>query len=222
MSSFVTYENRRNPHVTLHAAGCGQIGKRGGQQKYGQGRYLDHASYRRAVQYAESTGLKTIVCSFCDPARRAAGLQAAIGGRLPEEVAETAGLVEGAVSRITVDAYERNAEARRLCIEAHGTRCLVCGFDFGAVYGELAEGYIHVHHRRPLAKVGGAHVVDPVEDLLPVCPNCHAVLHLGGECRDVEEVRRLVERNRAASGAAPDRIGIQPLHDHRVPLRGRG
>ena len=120
------------------------------------------------------------------------GLQAGISGQLPEEVAESSGLVEGAVSRVSINAYERNPEARRLCIAAHGTACCICGFSFGAVYGEMAQGYIHVHHVRPLSEVGGEYEVDAVEDLRPVCPNCHAVLHLGGVCRSIDEVRQLL------------------------------
>ncbi len=97
---------------------------------------------------------------------------------LPEEVAESPALWEGAVSRITVNAYERNPEARRRCIEHYGAKCVVCGLDFGEVYGEVAEGLIHVHHLKPISGVGEGYVVDPVEDLRPVCPNCHAVIHL--------------------------------------------
>lgn len=111
---------------------------------------------------------------------------------IPEEVHHLDGLSEGAVRVVAVNAYERNPEARRLCIEHHGTACCICGFSFGAVYGKVAEGYIHVHHLRPLSEVGGEYEVDPVEDLRPVCPNCHAVLHLGGECRSIEEVRELL------------------------------
>jgi predicted HNH restriction endonuclease len=77
-----------------------------------------------------------------------------------------------------VNAYERNQEARRRCIERYGARCVVCGLDFGEVYGEVAEGLIHVHHLKPISEVGEGYVVDPVEDLRPVCPNCHAVIHL--------------------------------------------
>ena len=105
-------------------------------------------------------------------------------------------LNEGSVKQITLDAYERNAEARSRCIEAHGTSCRICGFSFGAVYGAEAAGYIHVHHVRPLSEVRREYEVDPVEDLLPVCPNCHAVLHLGGRCRGVDEVRQLLEKQR--------------------------
>lgn len=110
----------------------------------------------------------------------------------PDEVRVAGPLVEGAVCRVTVNAYERNPEARRQCIAAHGTACYICGFRFGAVYGPEAEGYIHVHHVRPLSEIGGEYVVDPVEDLRPVCPNCHGVLHLGGRCRSIDEVRQLL------------------------------
>jgi 5-methylcytosine-specific restriction protein A len=134
---------------------------------------------------------------YPDTAAGGGGLQAAISGPLPEEVVEAPALFEGAVCRVSVNAYERDPEARRRCIEAHGTSCCICGFSFCAVYGEAAEGYIHVHHLRPLSEVGGEYVIDPVEDLRPVCPNCHAMLHLGGRCRSIEEVRQLMENAKA-------------------------
>jgi 5-methylcytosine-specific restriction protein A len=113
-----------------------------------------------------------------------------VGVLLPEEVdAATMPVFEGAAHQIIVNAYERDPEARRQCLAAHGTTCCVCGFNFGAVYGSVAEGFIHVHHLRPLAEVGEAHRVDPVEDLRPVCPNCHAVLHLRIPAFRIEDVR---------------------------------
>jgi 5-methylcytosine-specific restriction protein A len=118
--------------------------------------------------------------------------------KFPEEIVdvEVAEVIEGALHIITVNAYERNAEARRQCIEAFGTSCSICNFNFGKQYGELAEGYIHVHHLRPLSEIGGKYTVNPRKDLRPVCPNCHAVLHLGGECRSITEVKQLLKRNR--------------------------
>jgi predicted HNH restriction endonuclease len=113
---------------------------------------------------------------------------------VPQGVPPAAPLVEGAVCRVSVNAYERNPEARRQCIEAHGTSCCICGFSFGAVYGEVAEGYIHVHHLRSLSEIGGEYVVDPVTDLRPVCPNCHAVLHRRIPAFTIEEVRGFLGR----------------------------
>jgi len=111
---------------------------------------------------------------------------------LPEEIAEPSLYVEGACKRVSVNAYERDDRARRCCIEHYGTKCCVCGFDFGTVYGDEFAGFIHIHHRRPLSEVGGEYEVDPVEDLRPVCPNCHAVVHHGDHLRDISEVQRLI------------------------------
>lgn len=113
---------------------------------------------------------------------------------LAEEVTVSGGLIEGAVCQVIVNAYERNPIARTRCIAHYGPSCVVCGFDFGAVYGPLAEGFIHIHHLKPLSQIGAEYEVDPVADLRPVCPNCHAVIHLGGECRDIEEVSQLLRR----------------------------
>ena len=83
----------------------------------------------------------------------------------------------GAKRRVTVNAYERDPEARRACIAHHGTRCKVCGFDFERVYGDLGSGFVHVHHLRPLALTASEYQLNPLTDLVPVCPNCHAMLH---------------------------------------------
>jgi predicted HNH restriction endonuclease len=111
----------------------------------------------------------------------------------PEEVFESERIVDGATRTITVNAYERDPEARQKCIAVHGTDCSVCTMTFGKVYGPVAEGYIHVHHLRPLSEVKAAHAVDPVKDLRPVCPNCHAVLHRRVPAYSVEEVRNFIE-----------------------------
>ena len=91
---------------------------------------------------------------------------------MPEEI-----LIEGAMRDILSNKYERNLKARSRCIAYYGTTCQVCGFDFGAVYGEEFAGKIEVHHRKPLSEIKEDYVVDPVKDLIPVCPNCHLVLH---------------------------------------------
>jgi hypothetical protein len=111
---------------------------------------------------------------------------------LADELEAATSIREGARYQVTVNAYERNPEARSRCIAYYGPTCAVCGLSFAAVYGPLAEGFIHVHHVKPLSEIGQRYKVDPVADLRPVCPNCHAVIHLDGGCRSIEEVRQLL------------------------------
>lgn len=65
--------------------------------------------------------------------------------------------------------------------------------DIACSYGAYAAGFIHVHHLNPLAEATGERIVDPVEDLRPVCPNCHSVIHLRGSCLSIAEVKDLVK-----------------------------
>lgn len=85
-------------------------------------------------------------------------------------------LIDGAKKITKHVRYERNPYNRREAIRIQGNKCKICGFDFNKVYGkEIAEGYIEVHHIKQLAE--GEQVVDPAKDLLPVCANCHRMLH---------------------------------------------
>lgn len=84
---------------------------------------------------------------------------------------------EGAAAQMMQTRYERNPFARAACIAHYGCTCAVCGFDFEERYGEIGRDFIHVHHQSTLAGADNAHPVDPIEDLRPVCPNCHAMLH---------------------------------------------
>lgn len=114
----------------------------------------------------------------------------------PDEVDENiTTLPEGAAFRKLVNAYERNPLARQICIKKYGANCYVCGFSFGVTYGEAAEGLIHVHHILQLSDVGRGYKVDPVADLRPVCPNCHAVIHhRRNQAYTIEEVRSFLRR----------------------------
>ncbi|MFM7174523.1 MAG: HNH endonuclease [Caldilinea sp.] len=122
---------------------------------------------------------------------------------LPGEVMAAETLWEGAVRQVTVNAYERNPRARALCIAHWGLDCVVCGFNFEERYSTAARGYIHVHHLRPLAAIGAAYVLDPVRDLVPVCPNCHAVIHLRREgVYSIDEVREMMDHHTMSPGEA--------------------
>lgn len=91
--------------------------------------------------------------------------------------------------------FERSSKARNDCIKSQGLDCIVCGFNFFTTYGELGLGYIQVHHREDLAQSSESRTVDPKKDLVPVCPNCHAMLHKGvTKSRTPEELTELIEK----------------------------
>ena len=110
----------------------------------------------------------------------------------PDELRGGTKFREGAVLQVLVNAYERDPDARLACIENYGTSCCICGFNFGQAYGPKVEGFIHVHHLVPLSEARGEYTVDPIADLRPVCPNCHAVLHYNTRAYSIEEVRALL------------------------------
>lgn len=118
---------------------------------------------------------------------------------IPKE--EVKKLFEGATKQIIVNAYERNPEARQICIDYYRQefdgviKCWVCGFNFGEFYGELMEGRIHIHHKIPLKDITKEYQVIPEEDLIPICPNCHYVIHfLGCTAEDLKEMLELKKK----------------------------
>ena len=84
---------------------------------------------------------------------------------------------EGGSRLITSRRYERNRINRELCLAANGHSCKICGFDFEKVYGDLGSRFIHVHHIVPVSEMKEEYLLNPRTDLIPVCPNCHAMLH---------------------------------------------
>ena len=58
------------------------------------------------------------------------------------------------------------------------------------LYGTLGEGVIHVHHLRELASLGEEYEVDPIKDLRPVCPNCHAILHTSSPAMTITQLQK--------------------------------
>ena len=65
--TFITYHNVANPHVTIHADGCGQIRKHGGEHAHGNGWYEKHDTYANARARAKESSLPVRDCSFCKP-----------------------------------------------------------------------------------------------------------------------------------------------------------
>lgn len=112
----------------------------------------------------------------------------------PNEIIEPELVPEAAKQSVIVNRYERNASARAKCIAAWGLSCAVCSFNFEAVYGSRGAGYIHVHHLKPLSEIRQSYQLDPVNDLRPVCPNCHAMLHATRPAASIEELKEVMRR----------------------------
>ncbi len=118
------------------------------------------------------------------------------GGRIPEEVDPKEVFKEGVSKTITVNQYERSTEARLKCLDHHGYKCAVCSFDFEKIYGEIGKNYIHVHHIIPISEIGREYELDPVTDLIPICPNCHAMIHITRPALSIKQIKESIEDNK--------------------------
>ena len=70
--------------------------------------------------------------------------------------------------------------------------CQICGFDFYSVYGEVGKGFIHVHHIVPVSEIDTVYEIDPEKHLVPLCPNCHAIVHKENPPYTVEQVKEFI------------------------------
>mgnify|MGYP003508766967 FL=1 len=103
---------------------------------------------------------------------------------------------EGELGQVTITTHERNINARNKCIQSKGTKCFVCGFDFEKTYGELGKGFIHIHHVTPISNRDGRYEIEVENDLFPVCPNCHAMLHRRKDSTlSIEELKLIIQQN---------------------------
>lgn len=110
-----------------------------------------------------------------------------------DEIGAQAALTEGAVIRVTRNAYERNPAARPACLAHYGHRCFACNISLSERYGQIATDVIHVHHLVPLSQIKHTYRIDPIRDLLPLCPNCHSVAHLQRPPIAPAKLRAMVE-----------------------------
>ncbi|HHH54025.1 MAG TPA: hypothetical protein ENK91_10230 [Bacteroidetes bacterium] len=93
----------------------------------------------------------------------------------PDEVDSS--LSEGTKTKVFVNRFERNPKVRQACLEHYGYNCQICYFNFEYKYGKIGKDSIHVHHIVPISEIGTNYKVNPIKDLIPVCPNCHLILH---------------------------------------------
>lgn len=113
--------------------------------------------------------------------------------RLPEEVDPKEVFKEGASKTVLVNQYERSSVAKLKCLAHHGYKCAVCAFDFERTYGEIGKNYIHVHHIIPISEIGKEYELNPITDLIPVCPNCHSMIHITRPALSINQLRQVYQ-----------------------------
>lgn len=106
------------------------------------------------------------------------------------------GYAEGKKYDVVTNRYERNPINRVLCLNKYGYKCSICGFNFEKTYGDIGKEFIHVHHKIPVSQMGENYIVDPENDLIPVCPNCHAMLHKSDPPMAVEELMTIIRNKK--------------------------
>lgn len=100
---------------------------------------------------------------------------------------------EGKAKQVYVNIYERDQNARKKCIEYYGYKCCVCGILLSDKYGTIGQDFIHVHHIKSLSTIKKEYTVDPINDLRPVCPNCHAIIHRRIPSYSIEELKEIIK-----------------------------
>lgn len=197
-------------YFMVHRASCKTITP--GSSRNNEPGAFTARKYRKATApdlgeltlWAEQAGFTEAAITACRVCMADASLPTGTGRLYPDEVTAGVGTHrEGASRQVLVNTFERSAAARTACLRAHGTACAVCELEMGEYYGEVGEGFIHVHHLVELATVGEEYEVDPVEDLRPVCPNCHAMLHRSVPALSIDGLRgRLRQKTSAGWKAA--------------------
>lgn len=110
-----------------------------------------------------------------------------------EDLSEFESFVEGSKKQKFMTYYERIPENRKQAIKIHGCTCFGCGFNFEKTYGSHGKGFIHIHHIKPVSQFEKPQKVNPETDLIPLCPNCHAMIHRQrNKTLSFEELRALI------------------------------
>jgi len=142
----------------------------------------------KAVQYEGSKPIK-IVWTFINPDKKPSEQIQKIEGI--DEIHER--FTEGTSRKVEVNVYKRSLDARQKCIELKGCSCSICGFNFEKNYGSIGQGFIHIHHVNQLSETSDERIVNPETDLVPVCPNCHSMLHKRKLAFSIDELKLLLK-----------------------------
>lgn len=115
-------------------------------------------------------------------------------------------LIEEATSIITnVNIRKRSSRLRIEAIKQcklnnkGNLPCVICGFDFKKKYGKIGEDFIEIHHLDLISESdikGKKYVlIDALKKVVPVCSNCHSMIHKNRKLMNILELKKMVEEN---------------------------
>lgn len=109
---------------------------------------------------------------------------------LKPEKAIASDFAEGERQKRETNFFKRNPKLRHEAIRRHGSICIACQFNFEKRYGEAGKGYIEIHHLNPFAErsdaISGKPIRTKAEDVVPLCANCHRVVHRTRPCMTLD------------------------------------
>ncbi|AWB65882.1 HNH endonuclease [Saccharobesus litoralis] len=147
-----------------------------------------HVNYYNSLGKGRRTSIEKVIADM----KTKHNVQSNAYSVYPDEVE----FIEGKVIQTYINKYERSASARQKAIVVHGVNCIVCDFNFEEMYGSLGTGFIHIHHLIDLSEIGSEYSLNVETDLVPVCPNCHAMLHKTKPAMKPEKLKEhLTKRN---------------------------
>ena len=107
--------------------------------------------------------------------------------------------VEGKPKLVFTTIYERNPDIKADAVQIHGINCMVCGFNFLKMYGDIGRDYIEAHHIKPLSSLPGETEIDVKKDIVVLCSNCHKMIHRRRSVLKMEELKKLVDDQKKKS-----------------------
>jgi HNH endonuclease len=158
-------------------------------------KYYPYAPYRDGFRGSQGIYLTKLSPALAQALREISELLERSEAPLDEPAARACLRVfaEGERSRRESAFFRRNPALRTAAIKAHGLRCIACETNFAEAYGPLGEGYIEIHHINPLAErldpLSGEPSLTTVEDVVPLCANCHRMVHRRRPALSVDELQ---------------------------------
>jgi len=88
--------------------------------------------------------------------------------------------------------FENDPDIRMKVLKRKGMSCAICGFNYENYYGDVARGYIQIHHI--IRDEDHMEEYDIEKDFIPICENCHGILHRNKENNiSVSELKQIIQ-----------------------------